>query len=425
MDFSKYFKIGLLALVAINVLVIYWTKARQGLVTLALGIGLVAIIYLWQRSRKISIGFASIGLVGLVLIILGMLQVGPLTKWMFKPSITDRGYNWRAAVEMFRDHPIFGVGLDRFGAYFNQYRDAKYPLLYGYTQTVSNAHNVFLEYFATAGIFAGSLYLILILFVGFRALFVIKKYSGNEQLVVAGVVAAWLVFVVQSFISVDTLTISVWGWVLSGSIVGLSIPAKDAVAVKGLVSDRTKANQKVKQSDSYRGIIFACLMIALTFVIVPMYRNETSFARFARISAPTDVNTKQLYKDISSKTFNGALMNPNYKFNIALIMGKNGYVEEATSQLKATLKEDKRNLAALATLASIYEGEKKFSGAISLRTTLSQLDPFGAENLLILEQDYLATGNTSMATNIKKSIQIMAPGTDVANRAEAALKPKK
>ena len=325
---------------------------------------------------------------------------------------------------MFKAHPFFGVGVDRYAAYFLQYRAPKYPLIYGYTQTVTNAHNVFLQIFATAGIFVGIAYITLILFVAYRAYSAIRNSSGKEQMMVAGIVAGWIVFVAQSFISVDTLVISIWGWVLGGAIVALSLKQEQPIASTG-AGRVPKSGQSQKrltgEVSPYRSVVFALSLVALCLIVVPMYRNETATARFAQIQSPTDPAGKDIYRAIAKKTFGQPLLNPNAKANIALIMAKNGYGPEAISFFKETIKADPRNTNSYSLLSVVYENLKSPQQAIPYRKQLALLDPYGAENLVSLENDYLLTGDKSSAIAIRDSILAMAPGTDVAKRAAALI----
>jgi tetratricopeptide (TPR) repeat protein len=322
---------------------------------------------------------------------------------------------------MFKAHAFFGVGVDRYAAYFLQYRAPKYPLIYGYTQTVTNSHNVFLEILATAGIFAGIAYIALILFVAYRAYVAIRNSSGREQMMIAGIVAGWIVFVAQSVISVDSLVISIWGWVLGGAIVALSL--KDLQPTNSIsVGRRPKSiiSRKGKSpgtASPYRGIVFAGSLIALCLIVVSMYRNETATARFSLIQSPTDPAGKDVYRAIAKKTFYQPLLNPNYKVNIALTMAKNGYGPEAITYFKETIKADPRNTNSYSLLALVYEDLKNPKEAIVYRKQLAVLDPYGAENLVSLQKDYLLTGDKSSAIAIRDSILAMAPGTDVAKRA--------
>jgi O-antigen ligase len=420
-DFSKVTKVFLIALIPFNILIIYWTQARQGLVATGVGIGFLLLVFGWQKSKKLTFALLGAELLAGLFFILGTLQIGPLTKWAYKASINDRGYDWQAAVGMFKSHPCFGVGVDRYAAYFLQYRAPKYPLIYGYTQTVTNAHNVFLEILATAGIFACLAYIALIGFIAYRAYRALRNSMGKDQIMIAGIVAGWIVFVAQSVISVDALVISIWGWVLGGAIVALSLQASHVVLeTSGGRVPKTGTARKRNAGDygsSYKWIVFAGSLVALSLVVVPMYRNETATARFAQIQSPTDLAGKDIYRAIAKKTFNQPLLNPNAKATIALIMAKNGYAPVAISFFKETIKADPRNTDSYSLLSVVYENLKSPQEAIPYRKQLAQLDPYGAENLVSLENDFLLTGDKASAITTRDVILAMAPGTDVAKRA--------
>jgi O-antigen ligase len=428
LDFNNLLRVLIGSVTAVTCVVIYWTQARQGLVATAAGLGFIALALLWQKSKQAAIGLLALELIAGIFSILGMLQIGPLTKYFFKASITDRGYDWRAAIGMVKSHPWFGVGVDRYAAYFLQYRSPKYPLLYGYLQTVNNAHNVFLEIFATAGVFAGLSYLAFVVFVSFRGLVALNNSSGKEQIMIAGIIAGWIVFLAQSIISVDSLVIAIWGWVLGGAIVGLSIPkAEVAAPTSGGRTPKVNRGTKKRNRSSaspYKSIVFLISLVGLCLVVAPMYKNETSTLKFSEIQAPSDPTGKDAYRAIAEKTFNQTLLNPNYKVNIALSMAKNNYGPEAINYFKETIKTDRRSTNSYSLLALVYENLKRPQEAIALRKELAKLDPYGAENLLSLENDYLVTGDQKSAMETRNAIIAMAPGTDVANRAEKLLAQK-
>jgi hypothetical protein len=72
----------------------------------------------------------------------------------------------------------------------------------------------------------------------------------------------------------------------------------------------------------------------------------------------------------------------------------------------------------------VYENLKNPLEAIPVRKQLAKLDPYGAENLLSLANDYLSTGDVKLAVETKNAIISMAPGTEVAKRAEKLLAQK-
>ena len=146
----------MLALIAITI-----SGSRQGLLVIFFSSIFYLSIYSYIRFRKLSFFIVGFSAAGAILAILGMLQKGPLVSLLYKDSVSVRGYYWRAGFEMFKDSPLTGVGVDRYGAYFKQFREVGYPLKYGFEITSSNAHNTFIQIFAMAGFFAGIFYCLL------------------------------------------------------------------------------------------------------------------------------------------------------------------------------------------------------------------------------------------------------------------------
>jgi len=224
-DFNLYLRIFGLGVAVLLLIVIYLSEARQGLLSYILGSGVFLIIYLFRKNKRIGFASLSAGILIFIFGILGMLQVGPLEKLLYKPSVSVRGYYWRAGLAMFKDHPLLGVGMDRYGAYFKQYREVGYPLSYGFDITSSNAHNTFIQMFATGGVFLGLSYLVFNGYVLWRAIVGLRKLTGNSKMLLAGIFSAWIAFQAQSLVSIDNIGISIWGWVLGGAIIGVSVSA--------------------------------------------------------------------------------------------------------------------------------------------------------------------------------------------------------
>ncbi|NBU53581.1 MAG: O-antigen ligase domain-containing protein [Alphaproteobacteria bacterium] len=150
-NFHSAYRIFCVFLTLLLLISIYRTNARQGLLSFVLGLGLFLIIWVFNQNKKIGVMVGLIGLFVLTLSILGILQRGPLEKYLYKETVSIRGFYWQAGLAMFRQNPLFGVGIDSYELYFKQYRDVAYPLKYGYQITSSNAHNTFIQFFATGG----------------------------------------------------------------------------------------------------------------------------------------------------------------------------------------------------------------------------------------------------------------------------------
>ena len=427
LDIHRAAKVFLSLVTIFAVIDIYYSTALQGLVGIAAGCGFLLAVVVWQKSKSAGIAWSVLGIVFFIFSILGTVNVGPLSRYFYKASVIDRGYDWRAGIHMFKSHPWFGVGLDRYKDYFFQYMSPKYPLIFGYKQNVNNAHNVFLNLFATAGLFVGLSFLLLILFIAYRAYVALRSTTGSQQLTVAGLIAAWIVYVGQLFISVDVPVISLWGWILGASIVAISLSQEEKVPVgvrgktSNFVKSVNKRYQKESQTTFVRWVAFAAIALGFLFLVIPMNRNEVESLKFSAIKPSSDPNSQDEYRNWARKTLNQPLLSSDYKVGIALDLANNNYFPESIVYLKSSLSQNPRESNAFALLASIYEHLGQTSKAIDPRKKLAALDPYGAENLAALENDYLLMGDRRAAIEIQKAIISMAPGTDVANRATKIL----
>ena len=148
---TSWQRIFFLALTLGLLATIYLSNARQGLLSLAIGLGFFISFKLLKKNAVLG----SLSLVGLFLVsivaVAGILQKGPLERFLYKDSVSLRGHYWRAGLNMFRENTFFGVGIDSYGSYFRLYRDPNFPVRYGYDLTSNNAHNVPIQMFATGG----------------------------------------------------------------------------------------------------------------------------------------------------------------------------------------------------------------------------------------------------------------------------------
>ena len=211
-------KTWLRAVAGFNVLllaiVIVFSQVRQGLLAAALGLAFIALVWIYQRNKKASQILAGLSILAGIGVIAGMLNVGPLTRFFYKISVTYRGDYWRAALHMFIHHPLFGVGLDRYGAYFRQYRDLTQSLRRGPQTVADAAHDVPLQLAATGGILVLLAFVALTGFTLWRGIVALRRTQGSTQILVAVIFGSWLTYQAQSLISIDNIGIAIWGYIL-------------------------------------------------------------------------------------------------------------------------------------------------------------------------------------------------------------------
>lgn len=398
---------------------IFPTNARQALLILIFGLFLIILAKIYEINKKIGlIGLLSGGvLAGFA--VLGTLQVGPLKDLLYKPSISIRGYYWRAGIDMFKDHIFFGVGVDNYGAFFKEYRDAQYSLNYGYGITSSNAHNVFIQNFATGGIFVGVFYILLQIIILYKGVKLIKNNTSEKRFIAIITYVGWLSFQAQAFISIDNIGISIWGWVLGGALIGLSF------------SQVNYTNAKIKTQN--KSIVFNIPQMSLSIgalalsvaLITPLYSGEkyTWLARGYFNPKGSDANTQELFKKYSDQALNAKFINNDYKnVTLANIYGA-GYPTNALSLLSDINESDYRNLDTLILLAVGYEQIGELSKAISYRKQIEKYDPWNAENLLALGLIYKKLSDSQNMDLTLAKILKFASSDPIATKAKEQLIP--
>jgi len=415
-DFSIYYRIyaGILTLCLLGL--IYRSNARQGLLSYALGIGIFLVVWIYGRNNRLGVIAAGSGLVVFIVAVLGMLQIGPLEKYLYKPSVSIRGYYWRAGIEMLKHHPLFGVGMDRYGAYFKQYREVGYPLSYGFDITSSNAHNTFIQLFATGGIFLGATYLVLNAYILRRAVVGLKNLTGDNRLLLAGIFSAWIAFHAQSLVSIDNIGISIWGWVLGGSIIGLSMSSNSSST-----EDKSYFLIRGDQINLARVLVSTASAVIPLIIIVFLYRGEVN-AQIASVSYNfQDSSTRPEYKELQIRAVSSKLIDPTYALRSGVNLFLAGFTDDGRAVIKRIHANDPRNLDAINSLAITSEQLNLIPDGIIYREKMAKLDPWNAANYLALGKDYKSQGDLVKSKMMLDKILSFASNNPIAEQAKTEL----
>jgi O-antigen ligase len=403
-------------LIIVLVYTIYLSDARQGLISVFIGIGTYLTIWIYDNRKKIGIFLGALGLITFFFSILGMLQIGPLEKYLYKGSVTLRGYYWRTGLEMFKENPLFGVGLDRYGSYFKELRDVSYPLNYGFDITSTNAHNVPIQLFATGGVFFGLSYIVLLTIVASVAIKGLIKTSGNDRLTIASLFSAWLAFQAQSFVSIDNIGIAVWGWLLSGLVIAIATEK-----TSNLEEPRIIVKKQSNQINLLQPIISG---IMVTLVLIPgtlLLKSESLMFQTRMRFDPTVEQSKGPLKEFSEKTINAPLVDPNYKSNVASYLVVTGFTNEGMKILQEQNVSDPRNLDTLILLSEFSERLGKPDLAASYRLQIAKYDPWNAKNYLALGRIYKSLGDINSMNQMLIKINSFASNTEEGKQANIDL----
>ena len=391
--------------VALLAVVIVFSQARQGLLAAGLGLAFIALVWIYQHNKKASFVLTGFSIFAGIAVLAGMLKVGPLTRFFYKVSVTYRGDYWRAAARMFIHHPLFGVGLDRYGANFRQYRDATQALRRGPTTVADAAHSVPLQIAATGGLFVLLAFLALIAFVVWRGIVALRNTEGPAQLLVAVIFGAWVTYQAQSVISLDNIGIAIWGYILGGALVGISLQGEPA--------GKQRPTPSLLQP-----ILSAALALAFVIVSFLFLQSENAAHTLLAFIPPKDPALFKAYESYINRPLTHFFKEPAFEFAAAQDYRKIGDNAKAITTLQGILATDPRNIDAQSALADIYASAKNWSAAIAVDQQMVKLDPFNQATLLKLGRDEKSSGNLAAAKAVIPLINAFAPNTAEAKQAQ-------
>ncbi len=203
--------------------VIKETASQQGFLVLMGGIGVVLLVWInTSRFKLLTIPTLIAGFAGVVLVTLGSLNSGPLASVLYKASVTYRGDYWRAGWKMTTEHPLFGIGLDSYGDWYRRARTVEATLRRGPEVASNAAHNVLLDFSSNGGFPLAIIYLFMMFLVVVASFKVLRRGLVFDP-IFTGLVAVWVAYQAQSIISLNQLGLAVWGWIISGLIIGYEI----------------------------------------------------------------------------------------------------------------------------------------------------------------------------------------------------------
>lgn len=253
---SKLFKYSMIFVLPVTLFEIIESHAVQGRVVAALGLGIVGFFYLRSKTNWLILtGYTFLAVIFGIFAGAGALQMGPLSKYIYKTSVSLRGEYWAAAFRTGEKNPFNGVGFDVFGDWYRRTRDEQAMILPGPNTVTNAAHNVVLDFFASGGWPLLLSYLALIALGAFAIAKVARRNRVYDPVFVA-MTAAWICYQVQSIISINQIGLALWGWIFTGALIGYEVFTRSEVVGEGSASpkNRGKSSNSVVSSSLVAGL---------------------------------------------------------------------------------------------------------------------------------------------------------------------------
>jgi len=319
-------RIGAALVFLLSIYEIIDSSAIQGRVVVAAGVAIVGFYLVRSKFESIlaQVGYLLFVAVGGVFALLGALQIGPLTKYIYKTSVSLRGEYWQAGWNMGSDHPLTGVGFDTYGDWYRRARDTQALVLPGPNTTTNAAHNVPFDVFAFGG------WPLFIVYLGILALSVlaiikvtirVRKYDA----IFVTLTTAWVCYQLQSIISINQIGLAVWGWLFGGALIAYEVatrPSKDEAPSDGVKGkQRNGRTIKAKSSET----IFSSTLVAGIGAVIGLLIACPPYSADAKWRSAT---TSQNVQKVEEALIPGYLSPPNsfrYSSAVQLLEGSKLY----------------------------------------------------------------------------------------------------
>ncbi len=402
------FKFLFIGILIFKFYVAYTSESLQGVFIAILGIFLFFGLKYFISNRKQVITYFSLYIAILTLGILGLLQIGPLTKFVYQASTSYRGDYYRAAWKMFSSDEFTGIGIDRYGDNYRIFRDADAAFRLGPSHVANYAHNTFLQFLATGGIFLLLAYVFVIIMVLFAANKGIKKFKGKDRSIFTSLFSMWVAYQAQAFISIDQVSISALGWILSGAIVAIGLNDEFiTLRRQHLNTYINKSKNNFNISTIVPGLIAIGALILSLIWLTPIWRAEYSIKMAKNLNGSlTDPRYVSAKKNYALNAVNEMPLEINYRFLAADVFVKLNELELARQQLKIALDLDKKSYEAIIYTAQVYERAGIYDSAIKLRILASKIDKYDTNNWLKLGENLVIVRDFE---SIEKIISMLTP----------------
>lgn len=318
-------------------------------------------------------------------------------------NVVERGYFYKDAFKIIKDHPLLGVGGGGWRSVYKTYQS------YGYIST--QVHNFYLQTWVEAG--ALGIVSVLLIIIGSLWLFTRKIRNGSELSRAALVTVLSSIFVIAVQSAIDfTLSYGAIGIVLWTLFAILRSPLQGEQISSRLSDAETGSKSRVAILGGI-SLALAVIMLCSSLIVGFVYEEKALEA----------LKNKDVDKRLNYLTMSAAF-NPFYAdnyANLALIerkMSKKGekpeHLKKALSYTTKAVMSDKGNPAYRVERINALFALKDFDSAVKEAEMAFRLAPWDQESYNLLAYVYLSSGkhyldegdNNKAKVYFKKTIDI-------------------
>ncbi|MCJ7740576.1 O-antigen ligase family protein, partial [Candidatus Microgenomates bacterium] len=203
---------------------------------------------------------------------------------------------WKGALDIFKNNPLFGTGVETFAFAYYRYRPVEHNMTSEWDFLYNKAHNEYLNYLATTGIFGFVTYL---LFIGSFIIWNIKKFKAQMSNVKSnskfktqknldlgfdlklrildfGFFIGWLSILITNFFGFSVVIIQLFFFLIPAIVFVINNEAPNNLTLKQSASRRT--NDSINNFQKVTVISLFFVICYMLFVLARLWYADTLFA---------------------------------------------------------------------------------------------------------------------------------------------------
>lgn len=271
-NYNLIFVVSTFVFIAVSYLMLLYTLSRGAIIAMWLEVLLLAAFYIWFfikpkfNKSKLTLDFKIAGVVMVAIFTITFLNGQPFSfldiftlkgiQSKLQPAITKDGkktpvptptpvpairgelggtdsgtirlYVWKGAIDIWKNYPIFGSGLETYAFAYYKFRPQGHNLTSEWNFLYNKAHNEFLNYLATTGTLGIASYLLMIgyfIYLSLKHLMGKLKNPTEEDLLIYSLLIGYLGILITNFFGFSVVYINIlfylfpaFVFILSGKI---------------------------------------------------------------------------------------------------------------------------------------------------------------------------------------------------------------
>jgi putative inorganic carbon (HCO3(-)) transporter len=262
--------LGVSASVMVSCIVITFSRAGWlgfgcSLLILTLTLGKNELV---KQKKIIMVSLICLVLLVVSIVFLSVSKASPTTSSIARRAFTafdlakgqgvaDRLSIWTSTIQMIKDRPLVGWGLETFGTGFDKYRDIDLLRIYGRYVVIDRPHSDILQTAVMTGMVGLIAYMIL-LFTFFKNAFGYLRSKSNsfEKALLCGFIAGIIGYLVQLQFSFSAIGIASFFWLF----VGLTFAIGDKKMLRLTVLDWSSVKPKIENIIRVSGMVVTVVL---------------------------------------------------------------------------------------------------------------------------------------------------------------------